>query len=191
MSARDDLLVEMKAKAMSEEGISDEEMASYLARQKELMRIAETEGGPAAIRSAMKPRGKPKAMPAVTREELVGPPSEAPVDPMIAANQGANAEILNVLKGIIGGQPHPGGDAIMEGMVAPQGGPAPMQNPMMQAPRQPARPLMSEPQGEATPPEAAGILDFLRKILSSAGQNQGGPIDTSKIPQNFGSGFRR
>lgn len=104
---RTSLLDEIRRKAMSDEGISDEQAADYQARQAALMQIAEKSGGPEAIRVAMKPRvrrpvRKAQPMPVVTREELVGAPRvvERP-DPMIAANQAANAEVLSALRGLV------------------------------------------------------------------------------------------
>jgi len=61
MDPRQSLLDEIRARAMSDEGISDEQAADYQARQQALMKIAERDGGPEAIRASLKPRAKPKA----------------------------------------------------------------------------------------------------------------------------------
>ena len=55
------MIEEIRRKAMSAEGISDAEMQDFQDRQAALMKVAERDGGPEAIRAAMKPRAKPKA----------------------------------------------------------------------------------------------------------------------------------
>jgi len=52
---------EVRRQAMSEGGISVEEIADLQARQDALMALAEKAGGPAAIRASVRPKAKPKA----------------------------------------------------------------------------------------------------------------------------------
>jgi len=91
---RQSLLDEIRARAMSDEGLSDADMADYQDRQQALMQIAEKEGPAAAIRASVKPRAKAKpkakarpraqqgdvrkAEPSSIEQMLIGRPTSVP-----------------------------------------------------------------------------------------------------------------
>lgn len=79
---REALLNEIRTRALSDEGINDQQMAEYQARQQALMQIAEEQGGAEAIRASVENRA-PRSARATAAEPIYAPVDRpAAADPM-------------------------------------------------------------------------------------------------------------
>lgn len=174
-----DMVKKIRAMAMRDEGVSDAEMAAIQAEKLALM--AEREGGPAAIRAAMRPRAAPKATARAPVARSLPPEADSEyVRSMIARDRAP------VTRPLPAGTPDP--QWLIEQMQQreqppAQFGPPSMAIPgaiggaMQQAAPMPRRPLMAEPQAappaaqaqealaQMPPEQQQGLLQMLMQML--------------------------
>ena len=144
---RQSLLDEIRARAMSDEGLSDADMADYQARQQTLMQIAEKEGPAAAIRASVKPRAKAKP--------------KAKARPRAQQGDVRKAEPSSIEQMLIGRPTSVPASTAMRGMQ--------MNNPMRQAASQSVEPEVMQGMRGAPAPE---VMQSLMQLIA---QSQAGP----------------
>lgn len=190
---REDLLARVRRQAMSDEGISDAEMADLQAQRAALMKIAERDGGPAAIRAAMQgaKRPTPQRRPDRGAEEdaaraaMASLMEDAPASARPAPNRplmqgGIPASTNRNSPGVLsrGAVPTPpagaGAQQVMQALAA-----------MAAREQGDAGGMVAEPEGlpQVAPPtaESGGIMAALRALLGG-GAPQGRPSWQGGMP---------
>lgn len=174
---RSSMIDEIRRRAMSEEGLSDEDMAAYQARQEMLKKVAENEGGPAAIRAAMKPKRKVKQRraqqgdvrktePSELEQMLLGRPTAVP-----ASTAMRGVPMNNPLRQAAATPQEPSPDQIAEAMSLAK---------VMQA-LEGSR--MAPPPTAAPAQEEMGMLAKLMQMLQGGGQSATMQAPQQKNPQ--------